>query len=309
MRFKEFWYIRRSDRRVLWFLLVLLVGVLVVFFVTDKEEQDGVADKNAALEERYGGYRRDGRAYRDDKGGMSQVQYYNTPGRAVHLFPFDPNTADSTDLLALGLSPWQVRNIYKYRAKGGVYRRKEDFGRVYGLTKGQYRQLEPYITIGEDYQPYVPADRPDFEHHASHDSLTKKYPVKLKAGEKIELNSADSALLVRVPGIGKYFARQIENRRKWLGGFYSEDQLLEIDDFPKDAVNYFYVDTRAVKKINANKATLQELKRHPYINYLQARDILDYRRMRGPLHSIEDLKLTRDFTPEDMERLKHYLEY
>jgi DNA uptake protein ComE-like DNA-binding protein len=309
MRFKEFWYMRRSDRRVLWFLLVLLVGVLAIFLITDKVGGDDAADKAFVKAGHNGGYRKDGRGYRYGEGGKSQTFYYNTQERTVHLFPFDPNTADSTDLLALGLSPWQVRNIYRYRAKGGVYRCKEDFGRVYGLTKGQYRELEPYITIGEDYQPYVPADRPDFEHHATHDSLAKKYPVKLKAGEKIELNSADSALLVRVPGIGKYFARQIENRRKWLGGFYSEDQLMEIDDFPKDALNYFYVDTRAVKKINANKATLQELKRHPYINYLQARDILDYRRMRGPLHSIEDLKLTKDFTSEDMERLKHYLEY
>ena len=45
-------------------------------------------------------------------------------------FPFDPNTADSTQLLRLGLQPWQVRNIYKYRAAGGIYRTKEDRSRT-----------------------------------------------------------------------------------------------------------------------------------------------------------------------------------
>lgn len=37
--------------------------------------------------------------------------YYAVPSHAVERFPFDPNTADSTQLLRLGLQPWQVRNI------------------------------------------------------------------------------------------------------------------------------------------------------------------------------------------------------
>ena len=79
------------------------------------------------------------------------VQYYATESQKVERFPFDPNTADSTQLLRLGLQPWQVRNIYKYRAKGGIYRQKEDFARLYGLTVKQYRELEPYIRISNDY--------------------------------------------------------------------------------------------------------------------------------------------------------------
>ena len=66
-------------------------------------------------------------------------------------FAFDPNTADSTQLLRLGLKPWQVRSIYRYRAKGGVFSEPADFARVYGLTLKQYRELEPYIRIGRDY--------------------------------------------------------------------------------------------------------------------------------------------------------------
>ena len=39
------------------------------------------------------------------------VRYYATESQHVERFPFDPNTADSTQLLRLGLQPWQVRNI------------------------------------------------------------------------------------------------------------------------------------------------------------------------------------------------------
>ena len=78
---------------------------------------------------------------------------YGQPVKAKPAtFFFDPNTADSTALLRLGLSPWQVRNIYKYRARGGRYHRPEDFSKLYGLTKGDYERLLPYIRIADKYK-------------------------------------------------------------------------------------------------------------------------------------------------------------
>src|SRR3712207_7580652 len=38
-------------------------------------------------------------------------------------------------------------------AKGGIYRSPESFARLYGLTRKQYRELKPYIVIGDDYLP------------------------------------------------------------------------------------------------------------------------------------------------------------
>ena len=37
----------------------------------------------------------------------------------LRLRPFDPNTADSITLRQLGLRPWQIRNLLKYRAANG----------------------------------------------------------------------------------------------------------------------------------------------------------------------------------------------
>lgn len=309
MRWKDLHYIRRSDRRVLWFLLVLLVAVLVIFLLTkggDEMTTDADLADSSKLAEKKSYKDNDwSKGYYKDKGNG----YYAVTPKAVRRFPFDPNTADSTQLLALGLSPWQVRNIYKYRAAGGIYRRKQDFGRVYGMTNKQFRELEPYIHISDDFQPYRANIDAQLRHDSSSKSIVTRNDVKLKAGQRVELNGSDSTQLMRVPGIGRYYARQIENRRKWLGGFYTTDQLLEIDDFPKDAINYFYVNESLIKKININKASLSELKRHPYINYYQARDILDYRRLRGSIKSLNDLRLLKDFTEQDINRLKHYVEY
>lgn len=249
------------------------------------------------------------RSKRSAVGTDSRRAYtYATPSRQVVYAPFDPNTADSTQLLSLGLQPYQVRNIYHYRAKGGVYRRPSDFARLYGLTAKQYRELEPYIRISADYLPAsevyaVHDERPK----ASSDSL--RYPVKLRNSERIALNLADTTLLRRVPGIGAYYARRIVAYRQRLGGYAHARQLLEIDDFPEEALPFFTVDAGDIQRLDINRLSLSQLKRHPYINYLQARAICDYRRLKGPLASLDQLRLLSAFTADDIERLRPYVRF
>ena len=304
MKLKDFLYFNRSDRNIVIFFLTLLVvaGTLVSYLGCETDTPLALAPDSlpAADSARPSNHRT--ATYYSDQGGYYRQDDVRRPER----FAFDPNTADSSQLIRLGLRPWQVRSIYRYRAKGGIYRQPSDFARLYGLTQKEYRELEPYIRIGADYQPA--ADRYATHHEARRDSLKPTYPAKLQLSQTIDLNTADTALLKRVPGIGSYFAREIAHYRQRLGGFYSADQLLEIDDFPEKALSYFVVHDKPAK-IAVNRLTLNQLKRHPYINYYQAKAITDYRRLRGPLKSLADLRLLKDFTPEDMERLSHYVEF
>ncbi len=226
------------------------------------------------------------------------------PVRHVETFPFDPNTADSSQLIRLGLQSWQVHNIYKYRARGGVYRKKEDFARLYGLTVKDYHRLEPYIRISSDYQPAATLVK---EERKERDTL--RYPVKIQEDEQVVLNTADTATLRKVPGIGVYFAKEIVRYGQRLGGYVSVDQLDEIADFPQASKKYFVVQQAHPKKLNVNQLTLQQLRRHPYINYYQARAIKEYCRLHGPLKSLDDLRLSRDFPPEVIQRLAPYVTF
>lgn len=228
--------------------------------------------------------------------------------RRVRLTEFDPNTADSTLLLQIGLQPWQVRCIYRYRAHGGVYRRPSDFARLYGLTAGQYRALEPYIRIAPDYRPAAEVyARSEAAEPSARDTL--RYPVKLKPTERVALNTADTALLKRVPGIGSYYARRIVNYRRQLGGYVSVSQLAEIEGMPAEAMAYFTVDASHIQRLRINELTLAQLRRHPYIDYLQARDICDYRRLKGPISSLAQLRLLHVFPEAALDRLRPYIEF
>ena len=310
MHFKEFFYMNKSDRSVL--LVLLTVGLVVMALIyglgsgresTDNAQEQMAEDNLSAAEIPYGSR---GKTFgRSDKDRHEYVGYVGTEGHPAERFPFDPNTADSTQLLRLGLRPWQVRNIYKYRANGGNYRKPSDFARLYGLTRQQYRSLEPYIRISDDFLPA--ASQNARKEPSTRDTLLP--PLKMKEGECIALNGADTTQLKRVPGIGSYYARRIVNYGERLGGYVSTKQLTEIEGFPEKAIGFFTISGEHVRKMNLNKLTLSQLRQHPYINFHQAKAISDYRRMHGPLQSLDDLRLLEAFPPEAIERLKPYVEF
>jgi DNA uptake protein ComE-like DNA-binding protein len=294
MRFSDLFYLNRHDRRILLVLLtVAAVAFGLMFFVGGDEElvtSSGTSSTSKTSPTKSSSY------------------YYQQPKRRPERFAFDPNTADSTQLLRLGLQPWQVRNIYKYRAAGGIYRKKEDFARLYGLTVKQYRELEPYIHISTDYLPASTLIKEE-RRTERYERDTLRYPVKIAEGEHIDLNAADTSLYKKVPGVGSYYSRKIAEYGRRLGGFVSADQLDEIENFPSEAQKYFSVNASDVHQLNVNRLSLNELKRHPYINYYQAKAITDYRRLHGPLHSLDDLRLLPDFPVEAIKRLEPYVCY
>ncbi len=307
--FIKFFYLSKTDRIVIFFLLaVICILVFLMYFFSDRmytmkasSEADSLSSASVS---------RDTRSV--SKGGYYQIG----EARRAERFVFDPNTADSAQLLRLGLQPWQVRSIYKYRSKGGIYRRPEDFARLYGLTKKQYMELRPYIHISSDYEPaasMIPQEtyEPTYAHkpYKEYDRDTVRFPIKIKAGEHVNVALADTSMLKKVPGIGSGWARAIVSYRERLGGFYAVGQLLEIDNFPHEALPFFVAKNGIMRKMNVNKLSLNELRRHPYINFYQARDICDYRRLHGPLKSLQQLRLLKDFPPEAIARLEPYVEF
>ena len=142
-----------------------------------------------------------------------------------------------------------------------------------------------------------------------YDSIKAHYQPKIHQGEHVVLNTADTTQLKTVPGIGPYFARKIVQYGQRLGGFVSVDQLDEIEDFPLDAKEYFTIEKSSPVKLDINHLSLNELKKHPYISFYQARAITEYRRLHGPIRSLEELRLSKDFPPEAIERLLPYVAY
>ena len=151
------------------------------------------------------------------------------------------------------------------------------------------------------------------------DSLTqpvpKNYPKteKFAAGTVIELNTADSLDLMKIPGIGSSFAKRIIAYRKLLGGYHRIEQLQEVygmyAELYEKIIPYLRIDPTQITFIQVNKFSLDKLKAHPYLNFYQAKAILEMRKKRGKIAGIDELKLLDEFTPDDWIRLAPYLEF
>lgn len=321
-KLRDFFYLQRNDRQaiiaILLVLLLCLLGLWALDVVGGKDTSSQSSSSSLSSDSLVRHATRDDPAYAKDDEVVHEV------------FAFDPNTASAGDFERLGLQAWQVRSIMKYRGKGGVYRTPYDFSRVFGMTKKQFETLLPFIRIGEDYQPAsnfygrghssgggehqdASAGRAYHERGAGSDTSRSvpvySYPHKLKAGERVLVNTADTADLMKIPGIGSYYAKRIIRYRDQLGGFANAAQVLEVDGVPEQAVNFIQVDAAKLRKLEINKLSVNQLRRHPYLNYYQAKEIFDYRRINGPITDINALRLLKEFPPDEIERLKPYLAY
>ena len=236
---KEFFYLRKSDRKVILTLLCVIVVALVVIFLTGGE---------------------------------------NNASNALSAVDTIPLLREGKGEVASRRQSYQGQNKTVYVRTKVVYR-DTAFRRGKALT--------------------------DIEH----DSVVAHYQVKIKPGEHIVLNTADTTQLKMVPGIGSYFARKVVQYGQRLGGYVSVDQLDEIENFPLDAKDYLVIENAQPHKLNVNSLSLNDLKKHPYISFYQARTITDYRRLHGPLRSLQDLRLSKDFPPEAINRLIPYVTF
>jgi len=220
----------------------------------------------------------------------------------INRHPFDPNTADSIELLQQGFKPWQVRTMKKYRAKGGRWRRPEDLLKMYNIDTLFFDTIRPFIVINDTFQ-VKSSDT------TQRDSTMFKYA--LKKDTIIELNTADTTSLKLIRGIGSYLAKQIVRYRDELGGYCDVSQLLEIKAissqiFDKISQN-LTVDKSLIRPININHASVSQMSRHPYMRAEQAKQLYDYRRTMIRLKDIHQIEEQHIFNDEQWEKIKHYI--
>ncbi len=218
----------------------------------------------------------------------------------LYLHPFDPNTADSIELLQLGFRPWMARNLMKYRQKGGWFRTKESLQKIYGMNDELYAQMEPYIVIVPQQADSIQADS----------VAPPKYPVKKDT--ILELNTTDTAQLQMIRGVGRYTAVQIVRYRQLLGGYRSPQQLLEIEELKERAdslLSSFIADSALITPIPVNHASVDRLYRHPYLTFTQAEALYQLRRRHFRLHNLQELQDLEEFSEADLKKLSPYLSF
>ena len=131
--------------------------------------------------------------------------------------------------------------------------------------------------------------------------------------EPVELNTADSATLRSVVGIGEKTVGNILNYRERLGGFVRVEQLAEVPGVTESnyekILKQIYCDSCKIRKIDINFADPKTMGRHPYIPPLMLRKILKARQLKGGWSTAEELIEEKIMTREEAARLAPYLQF
>ncbi len=299
---REIFFLRRGERRALVFIMVLLsFTVAVRVKVESRMVQEHRADTSF-----YGSMRKlkgelaqimeQEAASREQKGSVYEEQHKKSVEEEVKItpFPFNPNTVPEDSLQMMNLSGFVTGNLIRYRNAGGTFRKAEDLQRIYGMDSATYVKLAPYIRIR------APLLQDFHQEKRTWDAV----PV-------IGLNSADSVLLMKIPGIGPSYSSRIIKYREMLGGYHDARQLWEV--YGMDSVRfkaleqYCVLDTQNIKRIELNNASFRDLISHPYISRSETYAILQYLDFADSIASIEELLRNQIIEEERLTRVAPYL--
>ncbi|OAA31927.1 hypothetical protein AT15_03625 [Kosmotoga arenicorallina S304] len=135
----------------------------------------------------------------------------------------------------------------------------------------------------------------------------------------IDINKADAKTLELLPNIGPSKAKSIIAYRENKGGFSSVDELLNVSgigqatldkirEFITVSNNSIAEEKREIqRKLDLNKASVEELISLPGIGEIKAKSIIDYRETHGGFGSIEELKEVNGIGDKTFSKLKELI--
>lgn len=276
---------KRNRRGVLWFvLLALLVTITprILASVFANQVELHISDIKAFELESVETYGDD--LYQKKFTRNKRAKKYHTPKTK-----FDPNEYLASDWMKLGLSEKQAEIVIRFTSRG--IKNNEELQRIFVID-------EDLFNIIKDSTIYSVAE------------IRKAISKDEKTIDTVNINLAGKQELMRLPGIGAYYADKIIEHRQKLGGYIHVDQLLEIWKFGPEKLEKIkeHIKTEGViNQININKATFDELKLHPYISYKVANSIVKIRQQHGDYKQVSDILKSDWIDRELYEKLEAYL--
>ncbi len=222
---------------------------------------------------------------------------YRTEKRALETpVPFRVDTVQAKYLVRIGVSVGRARAFVS-------------IAREHGFSNAEEVALYPYFpdSLVNALKPYMIFPAPDTTVTAA------------AAGPRlVELNTADSAALRSVSGIGPKTVNRILRYRERLGGFFRAEQLLEVEGVTAENLARILpqvtCDTTLIRKIPINRASPGEFSDHPYMHRSTANRLLSRRQMLRERNlpaweSVQDLVDQKILRPEDAPYLRPYLSF
>ena len=233
----------------------------------------------------------------------------------MSLSTHDPNKMTEKDWQQLGLSRHLITTIFHYREAGGMFRKKEDLKKIYGLSDSCYNGIAGFLEVpppGERVSAKKEgADAPSEHQQKSHTETIQGKIKIVPSREILEINRADSADFCGFDGVSPVLARRIIRYRTLLGGYAKKEQLLEVYGLNKQIYRNMKgritVNQAEIRKIDVNSCQEETLIRHPYLSPYEAKAILFYRKKYKHIDSLDVLLKKKVIQEKTFQRILPYL--
>lgn len=196
---------------------------------------------------------------------------------------FGIDTVGVEYLRLIGFSTRQAEALIEYRKRGGGIFSMNELRDCYAVSEEMADSLAHFVV------------------------LSVRDPYK----GLVEINSADSATLRKVRGIGAKTVVAVMQYRKFLGGFYRKEQIAELKCVTEENFlrisEQIYCDSCKISKIDINFAAANDFEHHPYMTRRSAKLITEIRESKGGWTSIEEMIEDKIFTKEQAAAIAPYL--
>jgi len=293
MKKKQSAKLSKRNQRGLWVLVAVLFFVTFApRFLTIFKEKDSLKISSTELNLYMEEINR-----KVEKRKYNQKKKYFYSKKTKYKRPksmFNPNDYSLNDWQNVGLSEKQSAVVLKFTARG-IYS-NEELKQVFVISDELFMLLKD-----STYYPEKPKST----------YRTNEYNPPIKTTKLVDINQATQEDFESLKGIGPFYAKKIVEYREQLGGYISEQQLLEIWKFDLEKLTSIKpsitITSAKLKKININSATAEELKAHPYITWNVANSIVKMRAKFNKYSNFEQLLESELINKQLLDKLQPYL--
>lgn len=301
---KDYFYFSRSEKNGIIVLLAILISLIILpylYSIIQLPENQIQQKFNEEVNLFASSVKKSSEPEYTNKLDQYIIERYDS----LELFFFDPNNTSKENFYKLGLTEKQIATIHNYTSKGGKFRDKDDFRKIYGIREKQYQILKPYILLPEQ-------NKIDYKNKLYAESQKTGIPAASDLF-RFDPNTASDEDYKKL-GLSEMNIKTIRNYQNKVGKFRTKEDFQKIYGITEEQYNnlepYIFINQAndpiiPNQIIELNTAEIDELTKLKGIGIYSAEAIVKYRQKLGGFANINQLLEIKTISPENFELFKN----